>query len=102
MRNPTAARVKQTAVPAIPMISPAIAGDIVRVNGQIDEFNATALIMSFRSMSCGKSARRAGWSKASTPPAKKEMINRCQMLTISKKVTVARMTIREAVIVWVT
>ena len=53
----------------------------MRVPGQTDEFIATALIMSFRSTKWGNMERRAGWSKASTPPEKKEMASRCHTST---------------------
>ena len=83
------------------MMKPATAGAAIRVPGQIEEFKATALIMSLRSMRCGKRERRAGWSKASTAPVRKEMASRCQTLTRSARVMLARKKIRAAVMAWV-
>ena len=60
-------------------MNPATAGARMRVPGQIEEFNATALIMYCRSTRCGNNDRLAGWSKASTAPARNEISRTCHM-----------------------
>ena len=68
-RNPAAATKNADAgfsVSDQAMMNPAAAGARMRVPGQIEEFNATALIMNCRSTRCGNIERRAGWSNAST------------------------------------
>ena len=71
----------------------------MRVPGQIEEFKATALLITLRSMSWGMRALRAGWSKASTAPARKDMVNRCHTSTRSMRVMAANRKMRLAVMV---
>ena len=102
-RNPAAATKNADAgfsVSDHAMMKPAAAGARMRVPGQIEEFNATALIMNCRSTRCGNIDRRAGWSNASTPPARNAISRTCHMVAWLKSARTASRIIKLAVMVW--
>ena len=68
---------------------------------QIAEFSATALVITFRSIRCGYSACRAGWSKAFTPPATNPIAMMCHTLIVSVSVKKPRRKISDVMMIWV-
>ena len=78
------------------MSSPPIAGKIIRDPCQRIEFNATALIICFGSISAGKIEERDGKSKPCTNPSRAEIKSTCQTRTSSVASSTASIRSRTA------
>ena len=78
---PHMTKISEVSVRAIS--SPPIAGKIIRDPCQSIEFNATALIICFGSISAGKIEEREGKSKPCTNPSRAEIKRTCQTRTSS-------------------
>ena len=82
-KKPSEQSMNTTHVSVRAMITPPMAGMIMRQDCQIMELRATALIISRRSISAGKKACRVGHSRPEMRACRAAIVRTCHTLTVS-------------------